>query len=416
MNDATEKEEMEKSTENTQNTTSMPVNEWEAIEPSESTTPTETPIVAAETTSVTPAKPATKKKKWLPWVIAAGVVALAAGGASAYYFSVYQKPENVLLDAYKHMMNAKATQSTGSITFNKNFGQGLEFKSLEVESRGDKTPAGMFSITAKLDYNGKNLSVGGKGVLSTADNGTMYFQLNGLKEMMQAYVKEQGAEGREPAGFYDRISKMQDEWVKVTLDDIKKANVDAGTTYQCVVDTVKKHKGDSDKQWLDMYKAHPFVTVKESLGTKDGLMGYKLALDEGKAKDFGKAAKETALVKELQNCLSSATNGSSNSDSTVDSTIENSDDTVYTFWIDQWTHQLKKVEYSGSQNRGTTDTVNFTGVTTVTYDAKKPVELPASSITFDEFKTRYDAFAEDLGMPKSNTLEQSVSSDYYSDI
>lgn len=344
---------------------------------------TETPLPPA--TPVAPILPVSegkKKRKWIPLAIAGGALVLLGGSASAYYVAVYQNPDNVLYDAYSHIAAAKAMQGKGTLTFDMPAMSGIKLKSIDYSGNFENNPSGMISITARMTLMSTDVSVGGKGMM--LDNGDMYFQLSGIVDAFKAYVQAAGTASSDvPESFYTSLAKLQDQWVKVSVDELKKSSADAGKTYQCVLDAYKKHKDDSAKPLLDAYKKHAFMTKKEDLGTKNGRIGYKLAFDTTKAKEFADSVKDTDLAKDLDACDSSTE--AEDVTSAMDSS--SAGDVVTNVWIDQWSHELKRVEYSGAVGESTSK-VTLNGNVDISYDQNVKTTAPSGSISLDEFGQR----------------------------
>lgn len=327
------------------------------------------------------------KKKWLVPVIVLGAVLLLGGGASAFYFGVYQKPENVLLDAFNKITSAKAVQSNEVVTVNKSISQDITFKDITIKTNTNSGNKGMMDASINLEAKGKAVSVNGKAIVALAD-GAVYFQVNNLKESLQTIANTTGESTQVPATYLDALDKIQGQWVKATIADVKKNNEALGSEYECAVNAIKKHSNDSNKEYVDIYKQHPFVIIKESLGVKDGRLGYKIAFDTTKVKDFTKSLEGTQLYKDVNACGnrgSSSSSSSSSDSSPVDSAV--TDSTSYNVWVDQWSHELRKVEFSGNTGKDS-DAITYNGNVDVTYDPKAVVELPASTISTDEFLTR----------------------------
>lgn len=339
------------------------------------------------------------KKKWLVPVVALGVVLLSGGGASAYYFGVYQKPENVLLDAFNKLTAAKAVRSDTVITLNKNLSTDMTLKDIKLKANSAASQSGMMDASIDFEYKGKAMPMGAKGFVSLTDS-TVYFQINNVKEALKTVVDAENAAAKLPSGLLDGIGTLQDQWVKVTVDDLKKNNQAAGNNFECAVNVFKKHGNDSNQQVLDLYKKNPFISVKESLGVKDGRLGYKLAWDDVKSKAFGDSLEQTQFVKDLKAC--NLDNSSSSTSPSVDSAT--ADNTVYSVWVDQWTHELKKVEFNGTSGTSS-DKMTFNGSVDVAYDPNVKVEAPAQSISLEEFVKRYNDFAKKMGIPDSSYIE-----------
>lgn len=354
-------------------------------------TPPHKPVENTEVQPVAPvvapvaAVPVPKpKKKWLPWAIAGGTAAVVVGGMSAYYFLVYQNPTQVLYDAYLRLQSAKVVQMNGVVEINKE-SNGVTFKSVEYKTNSNSGPNVSMDITAKLRANNKDISVGGKGMYT--QDGTMYFQLNGLADAYKELSKDSAGQTYLTDQQIEGIKKLQDQWVKVTIDDIKKASQEAGTMYQCVLDAYKKHKDDDSKPMQDMYRANPFISVKEKVGTKDGNVGIKLNFDAEKYKAYTKAAEDTAMYKDLMACSKSKTTSSDTSTKNIE---EITDKTSVTAWVSEWSHELRSVDYSSSFGSGK-DKVDLKGSVAVAYDKNNTVSAPSSTISIDEFMNRTHA-------------------------
>lgn len=363
---------------------------------------TETPLPPA--TPVVPVAPVgegKKKRKWIPLAIAGGILVLLGGSASAYYFAVYQNPDNVLYDAYSHIASAKAMQGKGTLTFDMPAMSGIKVKSIDYSGNFENNPSGMMDITAKMTLMSTDVSVGGKGMM--LDTGDMYFQLSGLVEAFKAYAQGMGTTSSDISdSYYASLAKLQDQWVKVSVDELKKSSEDAGKAYQCAIDTYKKHKDDSAKSLLEAYKKHAFMTKKEDLGTKDGRIGYKLAFDTTKAKEFADGVQDTALAQDLKACDSSLQ--SEDVDSAMDSS--SAGDVVTNVWIDQWTHELKRIEYSGVIGDATSK-ISLNGAVDVAYDQSVKTAAPSGTISLDEFGQRVESVMG--GVNTSALIDDSVS-------
>lgn len=348
---------------------------------------------AVANTPVTPETPAEplviaapkKKKRWVPIAIAGGALVLLGGGASAYYFGVYQNPDNVLYDAYSHMVSSKATQMSGSVSFDMPVMSGIKLKSIDYSGNFENNPSATMNITAKMVVMSADIAVGGKGIM--ADGGDMYFQLTGLVDAFKSYVQAAGSSaGDVPDSFYTALAKLQDQWVKVSVDDMKTAGAETGAMYQCVIDAYKKHKDDSTKPVLEAYKSHSFLVKKDDLGTKDGRIGYKLGIDMTKAKEFSKAVADTDLAKDMKNCSSSGELQDIND--TVDSSAAGADATL-NVWIDQWSHELKSVKYNGTMDDSTTK-ITYNGTMDMGYSSTVTTKAPDSSISMEEYGKRFE--------------------------
>lgn len=339
--------------------------------------------VAAEPGTGMGGKPKSKKK-WLIALIALALLLLVGGGAaSAYYFAVFQKPENVLLDALNKASLAKAVQSDTTVTLNKDLGSGAVMKDIKFKANSADNQTSLIDATVNMELQGKALSLGGKTVIALADN-ALYFKINNVTDAINAIMESQDAAGEIPTAYLDIIAAIEDQWVKVTVDDIKKNSDTAGSELECTINVMKKQNADSNKAVATLYKNNPFIVVKESLGVKNNQLGYKLNIDETKAKEFGKSLEETQAFKDMKAC-SPSEDVLPDDLSTVDSAI--TDNTAYTVWIDQWSHELKSIQFTGESGSGS-DKTKYDGTVNIAYDPNAKVEIPTGVISFDEFMER----------------------------
>ena len=347
------------------------------------------------------AQPAKKSgKKWLPLAIAGGALLLLGGGASAYYFGVHQNPDKVIYDAYTNLVTAKHVQLKGDVTIDMESMMGIKLKKISYDTKADSAPGAELDLKAEVVVMSSDLTVGGKGMF--ADNGDLYFQLNGLKDSMQTIMKTAGSSSELPAEYFTALEKLENQWVKVTNEDLKKDNEDYAKAQQCVIDVAKKYKDSDNKEFVEAYKNNSFIQKKEDLGYKDGNVGYKLNFDEAKFKSFSKAIEDTPYMKDVQNCAKDVEEGSStspSSDSTDKPKVD--DDSSVSVWIDQWNHKLKKVEYTTGGQSGDYK-LEAKGVANIGYDESIKVQAPSDTITFEEFTKRVEDLSSKLGIPASS--------------
>lgn len=347
------------------------------------------------------------KKKWLVPVIIGGAVVLLAGGASALFFGVYQNPKNVLFDAFAKLATAKAVQSKTVITLNKNYDEQVTFKNITLDTASVGRESGKLDATINLEYKGTPVAFGAKAVLSMNDN-TLYFQVNDVTKALEAVAKAADATDELSDDYLDALKPLQNQWVKVTVDDVKKQSQSAGKDMECVVNVLKKQTNENSAEVAKLYKENPFIVVKDSLGVKDGRLGYTLSFDETKSKAFGDALEQTQAVKDLKACNVSGA-GSTDTSDTIDSAT--SDDTTYTVWIDQWSHHLQKVEVSGTAGTGS-DATNISGTIDFGYDTAVTVDIPTDAISIDEYAERIQTAMEDFGLSDTSMFSQDYDYDY----
>ncbi len=329
-----------------------------------------------------PPTPKKAPKLWLIPVIIGGVFAVLGGSASAYYFAVYQSPTNVLNDAMGKLLTADIAQAEGSVTINKDL-SGVTIKSVSYGGKADSGPNGDVSVSAKLGVGDRDIVVGGKGALDK--DGNLYFQLNNVLDVFKEYVRMQGATDEQMVSFYPKVERLQDQWVKVTPADLNLADSDqkTGDAIKCLIDTTTKHMKDNERPYIDMYKKHQFIEIKESLGTKDGRFGYRIGLNKDKYKSYENEAKNLPVSKELEKCSPSTDQSTTESDGLMAQDVSG----TVKVWIDQMSHELRLVEYEGTGGKGS-NTVTFSGNLNLKYDKSIRASIPSDTISLKEYEDR----------------------------
>jgi hypothetical protein len=299
-------------------------------------------------------------------------------------------------------------QLSGDVDFEMDSINGLKLKSISYESKSDSAPGAQLDLKANLVVMSSDITVGGKGMFT--DNGDLYFQLNGVKDSFKTLMKTMGSTQDVPAEYYAALEKLENQWVKVVNEDIKKGSEELAKVYQCAIDASKKNKDSDNKDLIAAYEKYQFVQKKEDLGYKDGNVGYKLNFDEAKFKDFSKAVEETQYAKDLKDCTKDLeeTDTTAFDDDGMDNPKVDSNSSV-SVWIDQWSHKLKKVEYSAAGEISDYK-LGAKGEVNVGYDEKAKVVAPSSSISLDEFVER----GNDLQLPVPGAASQEYDSDLYS--
>lgn len=355
---------------------------------------------------VTPIVDKRKLPVWAKTAIAAAALVFTVGGASVYYFGVYQNPANVLYDAYRGLAVADHLQATGSVAFEYDVTSDLKITSVDYGGAYDYAPNANTEVTVHAEYGGKKISVGGKGIAK--ENGELYFKLEGIVDAFKAANEARPNSLPVTAEFTDKLAKLQNVWVKVTLDDISKNSPDQAKEMQCQLDAYKKHKNDKNDEKLELYKKHPFVTKKADKAVYRGQLGYTLSVDAEQLKGFLMAARDLPLAKDLAACT-----GDTQSDESIKNQVDGMEwkKTEVTAWIDQWSHQLKSIEYKGDS--GTETKLFYSGNIQVSYSKAIKIDAPSGVISIDEFISRFKALSStpvNLNQPSVNDRAASSAS------
>lgn len=304
------------------------------------------------------------KKKWLLAGLAALLIVVFGGGAAVYALW-YQKPEKVVYDAVSGLLSAKTMESTGKYSVSSD----------DTKLDGTFTVLGgykegsSFATQATLEGPEKlKLQLDMEGV--SAPNGDAYFKLAKLQELYDAVAelvigqmvdgasmtKDQQAQVQDylDETFGPIIKKLDNKWVKIAVEDIKKLDKKAGENYACNQKVYETLSSDNTKvnEIRDVYLANQFVKVTQELGEKDGAIGYRIEHDDAKWKQFAEGIEKTWLYKELEKC-NDGDESVEDLKSAADD-LKSDKDTTSTFriWVGKWDHKLKSMELQATSGKG----------------------------------------------------------------
>lgn len=341
------------------------------------------PVVPASA----PVAPAPKKRKAPLLIIILVVILAVIGGGIAAGLAWYQNPDKVVTDSIINSLSAKQAIVTGTLGMNNDdvsIDVALDAKGKENEG----SVAAVITIKAKSgELADKDLKINADAI-STKD-GDVYFKVSNLEAAVNSYIDtmiESQVKVYQNIGytltpadiakmrmeaksqFASILSKVDDQWIKVSADELKDENDESSA---CVAAAVEKITTDRAvaKEVLDVYENNRFIVVKESLGTKDGSMGYLLSLNEDTAKGFGKQVQDTTFGKDLEKCDA---NIFKDTDSTVDKSDSDLKNARFELWVDQWTHKITRVVFNGEIDD--TSSINLT--TDLKFDYMTNVEAP----------------------------------------
>jgi hypothetical protein len=336
----------------------------------------------AETTpaAAAPLAPAAKKlkKPLLLSLIIGGAVLLLGGTAAAYQFW-YQNPDKVVTDSFVNALTAKTMSFNGAVDTSG------EAAKLKIDFDGASNDVA-FTTHAKATLAIGAVNVVVDGNVQTSENGDMYFKLANAKDIAAIFTQMMGGGEANPE-FNALVDKINNKWIKVTPKDLDAEKGDEATNQaQCFSDAVKKLRTDKslNGELTDLYKKQRFVTIKESLGTKNGNLGYKLDIDRNKAKEFILGVEKTKFHAELKKCDSEFKLDTEDITKAGESDITGDTEV----WVSQWAHELKQVKFSGSSKDGSSKgTFVFNPV------FNKPVNItaPADALTLQELQKEIEA-------------------------
>lgn len=360
----------------------------------------------ADMTGVTPPRVepvATKKSKkgLIIGLIAGGVVLLGLIAGILVYALVYNKPENVVFDAFANALSAKSGEVKGSVSI-KSATSGTDID-VEFTMATNQSNEASGNLTFKVAFGDK------KATFKTdfaGNDDKVFFKINNLKQSVQDVFGEEVAD-MFMEYYKDLVTKLDNKWVVITKSEIENLSEDSTSNKEsvCMQEQFAKLRTDAGvrKEVLDVYKKHPFLKVESKGSDKDGNR-YKLIPDEDRANDFGKALVDTKFFKAVDDCTKEdlkknmeKSSPSSNSSSKTEGSIE--------IWVDGFSHTLNRVvinvdskEESGAMKMNLDMQTKF--------NTNPVVNMPKADTTLDDIKTE----VEDLQKQISPTATPVASS------
>lgn len=337
------------------------------------------------------ATPRKRSKKPLIIGLAVGGLLLLLGGTAAAYQLWYQNPDKVVTDSIVKALSAKTVTYTGTID------SSGEAAKLKVEFDG-KANGGSLATHAKATITMGAANVVADGDVQFSEKGDVYFKIKNAKDLSETFVQMMG--GSSTPEIDALIAKVDNKWIKASAEDFSAdEDSDAAKRSQCFEDVIGKFKTDRGlrDEMTGLYTKHRFITVKQSLGEKDGSLGYKLDADQAKAKEFATGLKTTALYRELQNC---------DKDFKIDENdvAEESSDFVadVEIWANKWSHELTQVKVSGEAKDKSS---KGAFVLNPVFNKEVTVTAPADAVPLSELQSDFEAIVS--GQTAADTSELS---------
>jgi hypothetical protein len=305
------------------------------------------------------------RRKWLvPAIIAGVLVVLGGSGALAYKFW-YQNPEKVVSDG---LMNALAAKSLSYKATTKVKSPSGTFT---VKLSGaSKDGANSIDASILVDSEGKTYTIKGSAVIDKKSD--IYIKVANVSALLSDFQAQLPPSVNGVLETF--ITKIDDQWIKISNDQIKTFSDEFAKFQKCTQSTIEKIQNDKSysSEIADLYKAHKFLLVSKELGSQNGSLGYEVKSDNAAGKAFGEGFKKTKAFKMLHDCDDSFTvDTDTASDTTEDPKIE--------VWVSRWTHEITKVTMNGKTDEGTMSTA-FEPV----FNKDVTVKTPAKSKSVDE--------------------------------
>ena len=364
---------------------------------------------ASEQEALPPKK--SKTKLIIAIILGAILVLLFAGSALAYKLW-FQNPDKVVADSIANIIKAETVTGNGDVKFD-NKEASIDIKIDHANTR----EAGHADISTLIKIKKYNLDLDVKGEGTYTKEGDIYFKLKDLdttyKKVVDAYMqvlieqyKSYGttltpAQQKSATDTLDKqvgpiIQKLDDQWIKISADDLKDVNKQAGDTQDCVAKALNMLR--DDKQTRDevvkLYHNNKFIVIKDELGSRNGSLGYKIDYDEAASKSFGDGLEQTAFGKQIKACDDTSNNQNNSSQNNNE---DNFKDTNAEVWVDRWSHELTSVSFSGAT------TGNDSGTFSLNYQPKfneqVTVEAPKDAMTLKQLEQELQLMA-----PASNPV------------
>lgn len=290
--------------------------------------------------------------------IAGGVLFLLAicGGVLAY--SIYQRPENVVLDAITKLQSANKFSTHTEIIMDYKYDAGtkdVSFKKLTLDTGMNSSPSVDANATLQMSIDGRDISVKASALMT--DDGTIYFKVKNLAEALSAFTG-----GKElPASAKNQLEKVSNKWVKYEINDLYKNNQRAAERARCIQNVYKRSLKDSKKrrEIVSTYRKYPFVMIESMAQPKDGNVGYTVWIEPVTWRQFNKAFAHTAIAQDIKACGPSTHDNSSVVPDDTDDNYANPapshsvlghSKTKFTMWISPWSHELRALDIEGGSD------------------------------------------------------------------
>ncbi|RYX79170.1 hypothetical protein EON76_00405 [bacterium] len=375
------------------------------------------------------AEPVKKSKKGLIAAIVsvAVLVILGGGGAAAYMW--YQNPEKVITDGVISAIQAKSSITAGDFEYK---ADGYSVKVMyDAKSSYETGSAGAATLSVKVDDTpeikvsgetmytaGGDIYLRGKELVKTYDS-SLDQAMRSYKEVAaKAGTRITEAEIKQLRDTMDKtyrpfIVAIDNRWIKIAADDIKKLDENAGEEYKCSQTALKKMTTDKAfaKQMRDLYKKHQPLIIEETNEYKNNSRAYIIKENKNTSKAFLKDVKQLSAVKEVSKCSKS-----SNTDSTYNggSSSSYSDEvtTEVKLWADKWSHELTDFRVSADSN-GEFGTWNVLLSGQLSFNKPVTITPPSDIMSFDELKKEAEKITSQF--QDSSNLSESIDDEAYYD-
>lgn len=342
-----------------------------------------------------------KSKKGRTVALVLALIFILLGVTGTVYAFWYQSPDKVLADGLVNAVTARSVRADGTVKY---VDEKQEFN-LTFDSRGDYDSGSTLSANFKLKDKEANTEINLQGDTIFATNGDIYFRLVNIDKVYEQFMEvtlnqmterlEAGSEGQIPQEFIDAahesfveryrpvVEKVENKWVKITPADLKRASVENGKLSECINKSFKEFSQDQNAitHLGTSYAQNRFLVIKESLGVKNGSIGYVMDFDENVAKKFKDELVKNPIFKRVDECIKDASEDSAYVVPLSEQGWKKSDRTE--LWFDQWKHNITAIKTEVAQKKDN-QTKKLTAEIRPNFNIKFDVKMPSDSIPFTD--------------------------------
>lgn len=241
---------------------------------------------------------------------------LASACLAAWYFMVYNSPENVALDAVRQFISAENIITEGNIriadvdTSDDHFVATLNFTSLSNHIPESVNVALNFSERDSndrvIDDHEIELDLG----VAVMVDGVFYVQVSNLADAFDKIIYAEGVDYSEYQAMVDLaeeiIELIDNEWWRISYDEVAE-EIDssyltsASQLQRCIIDVINQ---DYSAEFIDIYNNNRFLNVKVSddIAEIQGNSLYDVTIDSTKMADFLNRATESSAAEDILAC------------------------------------------------------------------------------------------------------------------
>lgn len=336
------------------------------------------PGTVPEQTAPVPQLPVKKSKKGLIiGLVAAGVVVLGLATAGIMYATVYNNPENVVVDAFSKALAAKSSTVNGTASIKT---QDTSVK-LDLSTAANEAGQGSADATVTITASGEDYTLKGH-FAGTKDE--VYIKLDDLRSVIT------GALGSEYSDMIDTyygsiLDKIDGKWVVIKQSDLEELSSGSVSNKEstCIQNEVTKLQSDASlrNELTNVYKKNPLFTIESKGSDSDGNRYSLTPVSSDKAKNFFNAVVETKFFKAVDDCTSGDLKKQFTDSSSSSSSSDKATGTLE-LWIDGWSHNLNKFSLT-MKSDGTELTSEFK----TKFNNNPSVTIPKGETTVDDLKT-----------------------------